>query len=152
MKDRVSHLNSTVCYLKKDDCVLMIKFNKKWGEVYAPPGGKLESGESPLDCIIREFYEETGLVLLNPTLQGISYWNDGVEGIIFVYVADEYEGDLKISSEGILDWIKVDDLLMINQFDQNSKFTNYLFKDELFEGKFLLDKKCKVIKYEIRKM
>mgnify|MGYP002471909473 CR=1 FL=1 len=31
-------------YLKKDDKVLMLKFNKKWGHVYAPPGGKFEEG------------------------------------------------------------------------------------------------------------
>ena len=61
----------------------MIKFTKKWGKVYAPPGGKFETGESPLDCIIREYYEETGLTLVNPKLQGISYWKDSNEGIIF---------------------------------------------------------------------
>ena len=72
-KERIAHLNSTVCYLKKDNKVLMIKFSKKWGNVYAPPGGKFEKGESPLDCIIREFKEETGLTLVNPKLQGISY-------------------------------------------------------------------------------
>ena len=71
---RIAHLNSTVCYLKNDNKVLMIKFSKKWGQVYAPPGGKFESGETPLDCIKREFYEETGLTLINPKLQGISYW------------------------------------------------------------------------------
>lgn len=131
----------------------MIKFAKKWGQVYAPPGGKFETGEAPLDCIIREFYEETGLTLINPILQGISYWHDSAEGIIFIYTAEEFEGELTAnSSKGVLEWIKIDDLLSIKQFDQNEKFTPYLFKDELFEGKFLLDDKCKVLKYEIRKM
>lgn len=153
MSYRTVHNNTTVCYLKKDNKVLMIKFAKKWEQVYAPPGGKFETGESPLDCIIREFYEETGLTLINPKLQGISYWRDSIEGIIFVYIAEEYEGKLTTSSsEGELEWIKVDDLTSINQFDQNEKFTPFLFKEELFEGKFLLDDKCKVIKYEIRKM
>ena len=153
IKERIAHLNSTVCYLKKDNKVLMIKFSKKWGQVFAPPGGKFESGETPLDCIKREFYEETGLTLLNPRLQGISYWKDSAEGIIFIYIAEEYEGELNItSSEGRLEWIKIDDLLLIKQFEQNEKFTPYLFKDELFEGKFLLDDKCKVLKYEIRNM
>ena len=68
-KHRVAHLNSTACYLKKDNKVLMIKFTKKWGQIYAPPGGEFEIGESPLDCIIREFYEETGLTLINSNLQ-----------------------------------------------------------------------------------
>lgn len=153
MKERISHLNATVCYLKKDNYVLMIKFAKKWGQVYAPPGGKFESGESPLDCIKREFYEETGLKLINPRLQGISYWHDSAEGIIFVYTADKFEGELTpTSSEGKLEWIKLDDLLSIKQFEQNEKFTPFLFKDELFEGKFLLDDECKVIEYETRKI
>ena len=151
-KERIAHLNSTVCYLKKDNKVLMIKFSKKWGQVFAPPGGKFETGESPLDCIIREYYEETGLTLINPRLQGISYWKDSVEGIIFVYTAEDFKGDLTASEEGSLEWIRLEDLQNIPQFDQNEKFTPYLFKKELFEGKFLLDDKCKVLEYKIRNM
>ena len=152
-KERIAHLNSTACYLKKDNKVLMIKFTKKWGQVYAPPGGKFEAGETPLDCIKREFFEETGLHLINPRLQGISYWKDSAEGIIFIFTAEDFEGNLlNNSSEGELEWIKLEDLSKINQFDQNEKFTSYLFKDELFEGKFLLDDKCKVLEYEIRNM
>lgn len=150
-KERIAHLNSTVCYLKKDDKVLMIKFAKKWGNVYAPPGGKFERGETPLDCIIREYYEETGLTLINPKLQGISYWQDKAEGIIFVYTAEKYEGKLKeTSEEGQLEWIEIENLTKINQFEQNEKFTPYLFKNNMFEGKFILDDKCKVQKYIIR--
>ncbi len=150
-KERIAHLNSTVCYLKKDDKVLMIKFAKKWGNVYAPPGGKFEKGESPLDCIIREFKEETGLTLVNPKLQGISYWQDSAEGMIFVYTAENYEGNLVLrSEEGNIEWIKLDELSNIKQFEQNEKFTHYLFKEGIFEGKFLLDDNCKVIEYKIR--
>ena len=83
----------------------------------------------------------------------MSYWKDSSEVIIFVYTADDYEGDLTtVSEEGTLEWIRLEELSKIKQFDQNEKFTPYLFKDELFEGKFLLDNSCKVLKYEIRKM
>ena len=44
----------------------------------------------------------------------------------------------------------IEDLSNLKQFPQNEKFTPYLFKKELFEGKFLLDEKCNVVKYEIR--
>lgn len=152
-KHRIVHENSTACYLKKDNKVLMMKFSKKWGQVYAPPGGKFESGESPLDCVLREFFEETGLTLIHPRLQGISYWQDVSEGIIFIYTAEEFEGELTpITEEGTLEWIDLKDLPKINQFDQNQKFTSYLFQEDLFEGKFLLDENCKVLKHEIRKM
>ena len=152
-KRRVTHANATVCYLKKDNQVLMIKFSKKWGQVSAPPGGKFETGESPLDCILREFYEETGLTLIHPKLQGISYWKDSSEGIIFVYTASDFKGVLKtVSKEGRLEWISLEDLSKIKQFDQNQKFTPYLFQKKLFEGKFLLDDSCNVLEYEIRNM
>ena len=106
-----------------------------------------------MECITREYYEETGLNLINPRLQGISYWKDSSEGIIFVYTAEDFTGDLTaISEEGKLEWIKIEDLLKLTQFDQNEKFTPYLFKDKLFEGKFLLDEKCKALKYQIREM
>ena len=153
LKERISHLNSTVCYLKKDNEVLLIKFSKKWGCVYAPPGGKFKEGESPLDCIIREFYEETGLTLINPRLQGMSYWKNVSEGMIFIYTAEEFKGKLNIvSEEGTLEWIKIDDLVDISQFDQNKIFTPYLFPSQLFEGKFLIDDKSKALKYKIRRM
>lgn len=149
-KERIVHYNATVCYLKKDNQVLMLKFNKKWGKVYSPPGGKLESGETPLDCILREFREETGLTLINSKLQGLSYWKDDKEGIIFVFVAEDFEGKIEESEEGTLEWIPLNNLEELNQFDQNKKFTKCLFKDELFESKFLLDNKCNVLDYEIR--
>ena len=149
-EERIKHLNSTVCYLRKDNKILMIKFNKKFENIYAPPGGKFEKGESPLDCIIREFREETGLTLINPKLQGISYWHDLNEGIIFVYTADEYYGDINESKEGTLEWINFDEFSKLKQFEQNKKFTPYLFKNKIFEGKFLIDNKCNVIDYKIR--
>lgn len=153
MKERIKHYCATICYLKSEEKVLMIKFSKKWGQVYAPPGGKFEKGESPLDCITREFKEETGLTLISPKLQGISYWKDSSEGIIFIYIAENYDGDLSVSSEeGKLEWIEFKNLKNITQFDQNAKFTPYLFTDELFEGSFLLDDNCKVLDYKIRKM
>lgn len=136
-KERISHLNSTACYLKKDNKVLMIKFSKKWGQVYAPPGGKFETGETPLDCITREFYEETGLTLINPRLQGISYWKDSHEGIIFIFTAEDFEGELNItSSEGELEWIKIEDLSRIKQFDQNEKFAPYHSKMKYLKVNF----------------
>ena len=148
---RIAHLDATACYLKRNDKVLMIKFADKWDQVYAPPGGKFKHGESSLDCIMREYYEETGLTLVNPRLQGISFWEDEKEGAIFVYTADEFLGELTpVSEEGSLEWVPLKDLEKISQFEQNQKFTPYLFKEELFEGKFLLDNKCKVLEYKIR--
>lgn len=149
---RASFYISTACYLVKEDKVLLIKFNKKWGQVYAPIGGKMEYGETPTECVIREFKEETCLELKNPKLKGISYWKDSTEGIIFIYVAENFDGDLQESEEGRLEWIDIKELDNIKQFDMNTKFTKYVFEDGMFEGKFILDDNAKVLEYKIRKM
>ncbi len=102
---------------------------------------------------MREYYEETGLQLINPRLQGMSYWKDSTEGIIFVFVAEDFEGKLKnVSEEGYSEWINIEDFPKINQFAQNEKFMPYIFKERLFEGKFLLDDKCNVLDYKIREI
>jgi 8-oxo-dGTP diphosphatase len=150
---RAAFYGSTICYLKNSDKVLFLKFSKKWGQVYAPPGGKINEGETPTECIIREFKEEAGIELINPTLKGISYWKNKDEGIIFIYVADEYRGELLNESiEGKIEWIKIDDIGNVKQFDMNEKFSKYIFEDGLFEGKFILNEDNSVESYTIRKI
>lgn len=149
---RAKFYASTAGYLIKDKKVLLIKFNKKWGQVYAPIGGKVEEGETPTEGIIREFKEETGLDIYSPKLKGISYWNDGTEGVIYVYRIDSYSGSVCKSEEGGLKWIDIKNINDIPQFDMNTKFINCIFEDGIFEGKFILDDKCKVREYEIRKI
>lgn len=143
---------STVCYLFQEDKVLMIKFSKKWGCKYAPIGGKMQEGETPTECVIREFKEETNLDLINPQLKGIAYWQEKEEGIIFVYTATQIKGSLRESDEGTLEWIKLEELGNISQFAMNQKFSQYLIEDGLFEGRFSLDENTNVKTYTIRKI
>ena len=55
-----------------------------------------------------------------------------------------------LDSTACLEWINIDDLNKIRQFDQNQKFTPYLFKNNIFEGQFIIDNSCKVKEYIIR--
>lgn len=143
---------STAGYIIKDGKVLMIQFKKKWGRKYAPVGGKIESGETPSECMIREIKEETGLEVIKMHLKGISYWKDSTEGFIYVFLIDEFKGEIiKDSEEGRLQWFPIEDIKNLSQFDMNQKFTPYLFKDGIFEGKFILDNETTdIIEYSIR--
>lgn len=151
---RVKHSIATICYLEKENKVLFLKFDKKWGQVYAPPGGKMDEGESPFECIIREFKEETGLTIINPKLKGYSYWNyvDKEYGIIFIYKAKEYIGELKSSTEGNVMWINKNEISKLKQFDMNSKFTDLIFDESIFEGNFTLNDDDTVKEYKINKL
>jgi 8-oxo-dGTP diphosphatase len=136
-----------------------LKFAKKWGEVFCAPGGKVENFETPTACIMREFKEEAGLTLLNPTLKGISYWNwmDKELGIIYFYGATEYKGNLLATSEeGSLDWIPVENIAKLPQFDMNIKLIPYLLEDRntkgIFEGYFNLNEDSSIKTYTVRRI
>ncbi|GAB4236093.1 MAG: hypothetical protein Tsb0021_15750 [Chlamydiales bacterium] len=53
------------CYLEFQQNLLLLKRSpgKVEGERWGVPAGKLEKGEEPLQAIIRETYEETGVLL-----------------------------------------------------------------------------------------
>ena len=67
------------------------------------PGGHVEKGEYVTPSVIREIKEETGLVIENPRLCGIKEFHrakDGKRYIVFLYVVNQFSGELKASREG----------------------------------------------------
>jgi len=50
---------------------------RKWRGAWGVPGGKIEAGETMLDAVVREFSEETGLVIGDvrwaPTLEAVRH-------------------------------------------------------------------------------
>ncbi len=71
------------------------------------PGGHVEQGESVTLSVIREMLEETGLTIANPRLCGIKEFHkssDGKRYIVFLYIAEQFSGELKASNEGEVFW------------------------------------------------
>ena len=84
---------------------------KKWSG-YAFPGGHIEEGESLVEAVIREVYEETGLTIADPKLVAVKDWepDDGGRYIVFCYKATEFTGQLRSSEEGEVSWVEKDQL------------------------------------------
>ena len=126
------------------------------GGVYTPPGGKVDAGETPTECIVREFKEETGLELINPELKFIACYKDkSEEGYIFFYVAKDYVGKLNESNdEGTLSWVNVEDSYKLKQFPMNEILYDYIFKEGRYEIKIIFDEKgfSKIKEYSITKI
>ena len=84
---------------------------KKWSG-YAFPGGHIEEGESLVESVIREVYEETGLTIADPKLVAVKDWepDEGGRYIVFCYKATKFTGQLRSSDEGEVSWVEKDQL------------------------------------------
>ena len=104
-------INSTLCYIEKDEKYLMLYRNKKKNDVnggkWIGVGGKLEENESPDEALLREVKEETGLTLTSYRFRGIiTFVSDTWEGeYMYLYTADGFEGEIIECDEGELSWI-----------------------------------------------
>ena len=134
---------ATLCYLRKEDKTLMIHRVKKANDMHQGRwnglGGKLEPGETPEECAIREIREESGLTASNPILKGFltfpGFANEE-DWYAFVFVVDEFEGQLSDSPEGDLKWIDDAELLDLFLWEGDYIFLPWLDRPGIFSGKF----------------
>ena len=102
---------TTLCYLEKDGCYLMLHRIKKEQDEnkdkWIGVGGKFEDKESPEDCVLREVKEETGLTLTRYRYRGIvTFVSDRWETeYMHLYTADGFVGEIKECDEGHLEWV-----------------------------------------------
>lgn len=123
----------TNCLLRDGNKVLMLqKPRRGW---WVAPGGKMEQGESVRDTVIREYREETGLYLQNPTLKGVFTFvvkeGDRVvdEWMMFTFYADQYEGKmLNESDEGVLEWQAADQFLELPMAEGDRHLLDYVLR------------------------
>ena len=76
------------------------------------PGGHVEPGESFVESVIREVWEETGLRIEKPRLCGTKQFQTrhGERYVVFFYKTDRFSGTLRSSEEGEVFWIPRKDL------------------------------------------
>lgn len=102
---------AVMCYLIQDGKCLMIQRQKPPHKgLWSAVGGKIDSGESPRDAVLREFEEETGLTLHEPQLRGVSSIIDEAgpeQWLAFIYEATDATGTLTETREGPLRWMAI---------------------------------------------
>lgn len=135
---------ATLCYLKMDGKTLMIHRIKKENDMHQGKwnglGGKLNPGESPEDCVIREVREESGLNISDPLLKGFltfPRFSNEEDWYAFVFVARKIEGQLIESEEGVLKWIDDEQLLNLELWEGDLIFLPWLERPGIFSGKFI---------------
>ena len=127
--------NTTLCYIEKDGCYLMLHRTKKKQDENAGKwigvGGKCEEGESPEDCIHREVREETGLTLSSLRMRGlITFVSDEWETeYMHLFDATALPGPLSDCNEGELAWINKKDIGTLNLWEGDRIFLYLITMD-----------------------
>ena len=105
-------INSTLCYLERENEYLMLHRVKKENDLnrdkWIGVGGKCEEGESPEDCLLREIGEETGLTLTGYRYRGlVTFVSDQAPTeYMHLFTASGWTGEMIPCSEGELAWVK----------------------------------------------
>lgn len=134
---------TTLCYIEKDGCYLMLHRVKKDKDVnkdkWIGVGGKFLEDESPEECLLREVKEETGLTLTSWRLRGIvTFVSVGWESeLMFLYTADGWEGELDEEGfqdcpEGTLTWVPFQDLNKLYLWEGDKIFLKLLQEEQPF--------------------
>lgn len=99
------------------------------------PGGHVEPGESFVESVIREVWEETGLTIENPKLCGTKQFQTrkGERYVVFFYKTNRYSGELKASDEGDVFWIPRTDLHKYALCDDFPDMVRVFEEDDLSE-------------------
>lgn len=122
-----------MCAVLHENKVLMINRIKSWNG-WAFPGGHLENGESIIDCVTREMYEETGIYLNAPVFRGIANIYNTVSNkrhIIYNFICDKYTGTVKnYCDEGEIRWIDINELSKLSMAEGMEYRIPLFFKDK----------------------
>ena len=133
---------TTLCYIEKDGCYLMMHRIKKEKDVnqgkWIGVGGHFEPGESPEECLLRETKEETGLTLTSWKFRGIvTFIAEGWPSeYMCLFTADGFTGELSECGEGVLKWVKKEDVFQLNLWEGDRIFHRLLLeRDDFFSLK-----------------
>jgi 8-oxo-dGTP diphosphatase len=89
-------------------------------------GGKVQPGETPVDTVIREVHEESGLVVSPDTLRSagtVTFYfptHPHYDHHVHVFVATSWEGFVRDSAEMAPDWFPVDAIPYKQMWDDDA--------------------------------
>ena len=102
---------ATLCFIIRDNQVLLIRKKRGLGagKINAP-GGRLEIGETPNECAIRETQEEVGLTPIAVQECGQLHFQfaDGYSLHCTVFTASDFSGELIETDEALPLWTAID--------------------------------------------
>ena len=125
-------LHTTLCYIERGDEWLLLHRVRKQHDLnrdkWIGLGGKVEPGETPEECVLREVQEEAGLTLTDCRYRAlITFLSDQWPGeYMHLYTATKFTGTPGDCDEGELAWIKKSEFAALPQWEGDRLFLRLL--------------------------
>jgi 8-oxo-dGTP diphosphatase len=107
------------------------------------PSGKLLPGESPSEGAAREAFEESGLRVSLLVRYGVIRCRfrdrEKPDWIVHVFSTDSFEGDMKPSPEGVLQWFPLEEIPYGEMWEDNRHWLPLVLEGKRFKGTFCYD-------------
>lgn len=132
----------TLCFILRGDEVLLIRKKRGLGAgKIVGPGGRLEPGESILECAIRETAEEVGVVPGDPQFRGELrfQFRDGYSIHVHVFTSTGFAGEIGESDEAFPLWTPRDAIPYDEMWEDDRIWIPWMLEGRGFEGRFIFD-------------
>ena len=80
--------------VKDGKILLLLRSDKSYWRpgIWGPPGGHVDSGETPIQAAVRETFEESGLTVKSADLKPLLQRTKHNFGMIYYYITDKFIG------------------------------------------------------------
>jgi mutator protein MutT len=136
------HRVATLLFPVVDGEVLLIRKKRGVGAgLYNGPGGKVEDGETPRECAVRETREEVRARPVGVRKLGELDFRFGRDPFTYVHVfrADELRGDPEETPEADPEWVAVEAVPYDEMWPDDRHWLPHMLAGERFHGWFRFD-------------
>jgi len=135
-------ITATLMFVFRDNEVLLIRKKRGLGKgKINGPGGKLEPGESLLECAIRETKEEVCITphTISPAGELFFQFVDGLSIHCSVFRSEGYSGQPSETEEANPFWCSLDELPFDEMWEDDVTWFDLLIKKTYFTGNYIFD-------------
>ena len=134
--------HATLLFVWQADRLLLIRKKRGLGAgKINGPGGRLDAGESPLQCAVREVQEELCVTPIGVEPRGELAFQfvDGYALYGYVFSATGCEGEPQETAEAVPLWTPIDAIPFDQMWADDRLWFPHLLNEQYFRGRFLFD-------------
>lgn len=133
---------ATLMFVVQGDQILLIEKLRGIGKGKVNgPGGKIDPGESPEQCVVRECQEELHITPKSPVKMGELWFamSDIPDIHCHVFTSTEFEGVPTATEEAIPRWTKLDEIPWKKMWEDDHHWLPHMLGGRKFLGRFVFE-------------